>query len=125
MGWWDGSEDGDAGCAAWDGERDGDGDGDIGRAAQDGEGMGTRKGTRTRDEGREMGRGQGMDEDGDAKRERDDQQVDEPWKPSPASTLDSGGRFSSDREQSRTVLMGEGTTVRARRRETTSTEMRQ
>ena len=82
MGWgrrtWDGSGDGDAGRAARDGKWDSDGDGDIGCAAQDGEGLGTRKGTWTRDEGREMGQGRGMDKDGDAKRERDDQWVDEP-----------------------------------------------
>ena len=40
------------------------------------------------------------DEDGDAKRETNEQGVDEPWKPSPTSTLDGGGQFSSDRERS-------------------------
>ena len=49
------------------------------------------------------------DEDGDAKCKVDKGRVHEPWKPSPTSTLDGGGWFSSDNgEWSQMALTWQG-----------------
>ena len=117
----DGDKDEDAERGAWNGEWDADGDGDGTRTWDAGREM--EAGMRTRMQGAQSGVWDG-DGDGDTGRTaqagngnwtgtRDETDVRNggyaPWKPSPVSTLDGGGRLSSDdRERSRTVLTQQG-----------------